>query len=249
MSNIEVEHLESFLEYLLRNSHVAHIFGPTRSALTIIKKRLQGVHDKWIIPIKQMIIPIKNKRLESHDPHIVIGGIIEGNKNIIIRQSISLYIIYKDKISNKGNNKNQPKNNSCCNLNGYRNRIVRKFHFDYQITTEKNQGIIPLSHIQYGGELKLIEDLPNMHYCLDDYLENPRICYPPLDLLLVFDFILREFDTDIKKILLEGNWKKLVKKSESKWLKDYYKKIDEYFKLETKKQTLFDYLYSMEKLN
>lgn len=205
-------------------------------------KRIRGI--EWSINITPFEIPIKNLKLRSHQPTFLIGGVIIGRGDEITWSSLSVCVTFTSKSSRTlGTNVDEgcPGLNvsSCCISHcDNKKRIVRRFHFDYQ-PHERDK---PTSHLQYGGKVPGVL-FPDIHYCLEHFLENPRIHYPPMDLVLILDVMLREFDTPITKIKEEPNWKSLVKKSQELWWKDYYTLCYQYCST-NQKETIHERMYN-----
>ena len=106
----------------------------------------------------------------------------------------------------------------CCfeNEADDRRRIaVRRFHFDVAPASERD----PVSHLQYGGTLATAVQA---HYCLLPHLECPRLPIAPMDLLLVLDLVLRQFETAIDHLPDEMEWRSVVVESESLWQAGYF---------------------------
>ena len=91
--------------------------------------------------------------------------------------------------------------------------------------------------MQFGGScnrdeeaVRLKEDA-ELHYCLDNLIEIPRFPYPPIDIILLLDILLRQFDTKVDRGFVEDpSWLRLVLRSEDFRIKAYYKKINDYFR-------------------
>lgn len=215
------------LEFIMNNSDFASLSGDQAKLVYIAYSKLTATtSDEWHFKIAQLEIPISNDELVKHDPTLLIGGIIEGGADSVIRTSFSLCVTFTTDSSNLEKSTNISSGaslnvDSCC-LNMYRDkkRIVRRFHFDSHFA----DNIKPTSHIQYGGKFPDNERHRDCHYCLEYFLENPRFHYPPMDLVLVLDLILREFETPLKKWTRENYWRGLVFKSQELCWKDYWNK-------------------------
>ncbi len=130
--------------------------------------------------------------------------------------------------------KNRTYNDTDCHGHCFKNqrlngvvkpRIVRRFHFDYDTGDLEDH---PMFHLHYGGAPEDL--LEKNHYCLLAKLACPRIFFPPMNLALVFDLIIGEYNTVLGKGLLsKGDWKKIIRASEDIILKPYFKLCHEYF--------------------
>jgi hypothetical protein len=103
--------------------------------------------------------------------------------------------------------------------NGY--HILRRFHFDLD---SKNDDIRqPKFHLQYGGDFKQeYLKVDNVHYKLFSPIDHPRLPQQPYDIVMLFDFILREFELGGVGVINDSGWNNRVIASEKMWLKPYY---------------------------
>lgn len=227
------DHILKTLNFIRCNSEFAGLSEPRYRGLTPNQLRsvnsaydqLKGTRSSpWRSEIPQMEIPIIDKSLDRHNPTALLGGVVKGEGNGITYSSFSICISFITELPgpyapsaaapNKGIN--LP---SCC-LAKWSNakRIVRRFHFDFQ----PGQKGKPSSHIQYGGTFPSSDHHAEWHYCLEDSLENPRIHYLPMDLALLLDIIIREFETPLRKWAEEPGWNNLVLESQKLWWSEYW---------------------------
>lgn len=165
-----------------------------------------------------------DKNLKKREAAVAIGVETKTNGgNNIKSVSYCISLILKD----KGLKDNYCQRH-CFKLNNgaVKPRIIRRFHFDYDINELEDH---PMFHLQYGGNPE--GSLVNNFYCLEGWLETPRIFFTPMNLPLVFDLVLREFNTELgKKLLKKSEWIKIVRESEDKILEPYFIVCREYFK-------------------
>lgn len=65
---------------------------------------------------------------------------------------------------------------------------------------------------------------PAPHYCMDNYLDLPRIPIAPMDLVLVLEFLLDQLPCrGLDALIKESTWAGLVKRSEQFWLLPYHR--------------------------
>ena len=217
-------HLLKTFEYIMFNSDFASLNGDQRKFVSFAYDKLKETSDErnWILEVPQFEIPIKDEKLHPHSPTFLIGGIIKVEKGAPVHLSFSLSIVFTTKSTTLASERTINAN-SCC-LTSYLNkkRIVRRFHFDFQPTSR------PCSHIQYGGKFSESGYAVNCHYCLEHFLEDPHIHYPPMDLVLLLDLAIREFETSLQKWCQEPNWRSLVVKSQNLWWKEYWNQWAQY---------------------
>ncbi len=230
------------LGYIKNNSDFAQLSAAYYGAIIPDQIRtVQAAHsrllssrpDKWQISIPILDIPIKDNQLvDRHNATVLLGGEIEALNGKIMRSCMSICITFT---SAKGAYVLSPADSSrslniqsCCQHQCIDvKRVVRRFHFDYQ---PGDLGI-PISHMQYGGKFPDRVGLTsNWHYCLEHFLENPRLHYPPMDLALLLDLALREFKTPLSKWTKQGQWNNLVLNSQGFWWRHYWESVGDHLK-------------------
>lgn len=215
------KHLLKALEFIKFNSDFASLHGDQYKSMVFAYDKLKSTRDdrNWTIDIPQFEVPIKDEKLHAHSPAFLIGGVVQIQNGTPVHLSFSLSIIFTTQ-SNPVESERIVNALSCC-LPRYLNkkRVVRRFHFDFQ------PSISPSSHVQYGGIFHENGHATDCHYCLEHFLENPRIHYPPIDLVLLLDLMIREFETVLKNWRQETNWRSLVLKSQDLWWKEYWNRF------------------------
>lgn len=114
-------------------------------------------------------------------------------------------------------------------LSGYNKDLIDKptifssWHFDKNIPSGPPKCIHPLYHLHFGGK-----SMTGSGYSFGDgiLLEAPRIQYPPMDMILLVDFVLRNFydknEEPISDILNDSRYKEIVKNSQFRLWRPYY---------------------------
>lgn len=235
--------LEKCFQFLANDHRIIKLGGEQNKfferALSHIRNVGQG---NWLSYIPQLCIPFSSKTIvKKHNPELLLGFEANGNGERVLKQSISLCISFCSEDGAYKQNINAANTVSCCfekcKRSGSR-RIVRKFHFDYQ----PHDNIKPDFHIQYGGKFKEESRLGVCHYCLEHFIDEPRLFYPPMDLVLVFDLMLHTFETKLDKIKGEGDWKGIVRKSQQYLWSKYWGELDSISK-STTGDTVHESLY------
>jgi len=232
-------HLENCCEAIYNDASIQRkCSGIYESAKNIYSKLKAARDDNWSFLLDPpWIISIDNDdNLLNRSALLLLGGRITVKNSRFGSYSLSLTIVINREASSTSAGRNQDgKLRSCCDLvhdNTTYDRTVRRFHFD--IGTERGRETKPLCHLQYGGMPREWESY-NFHYCLDPWLKKPRFPFPPTDIVLLFDFLLKQFGTSFgQKFVEEPYWRNLVKKSERLVLKNYYDQISEYFRGDSK---------------
>lgn len=99
--------------------------------------------------------------------------------------------------------------------------VVRRIHFDYDPVAAGH----PRSHIQYGGNYDRGEQHSQVRYELFERPKEPRIPFPPYDIVLCMDLILRQFKTPLSPIVDDKPWIDICRESEKLLIKGYYLKL------------------------
>jgi hypothetical protein len=186
------------------------------------ESRKQGLK----ISIPQLEIPIVDKRDEKdtkgnnlqkkHRATFLIGGNMELYGSEVKSYSFSVCITFSTSDSQnpsflpRGSSNRSYNDDSCCLTKcGGSKRVVRRIHFDYQPEEHPER---PL-HFQIGGKFPGDSSYSAIHYCLEHFLEKPRIPCKPEDFLCLLDFMIREFNTPLEIWRKDPQWGKLVKRS------------------------------------
>jgi hypothetical protein len=212
--------------FMAQDKALQELSAATPNYLPDVSKRFKNVAEalikprngEWELPLPELVIPILDKNLTKHKPLLVVGGVIKLSNMTIVGSSISVSIAFVTGRCETAAPAMEINRQSCClPLCEDRLRIVRRFHFDFQ-PNEKGK---PQAHLQYGGVFQRSAFPHEVHYCLEHFLETPRIPYFPMDFVLVLDMFIRNFNTPLSKWKTESRWRKLVKESEQFWLKKY----------------------------
>jgi len=181
-----------------------------------VRGLLQGLSSQnvnaWELSIEYLEIPVTDMHYTHHQPTILIGAVIKGDRDKILYESATLSVTFSTETA--ANNLYTGDSVSCCyGKLGNKKRIVRHFHFDFQPGVER---IVP-SHVQFGGKFNQQGHVGDCHYCLEHFLEPPRIPIPPVDYIMLIDLAIREFETDLRAIADDRNWRAIVEDSNAIW--------------------------------
>jgi hypothetical protein len=215
-------HLEKFLFYMQNNQEVDAKWHQVANQASSIYSKLKSIRDSnnWSLSISPPLnVPIENDRdFQKQTGFLLISGGIEVKHSMLAFHSFSVCVV----------------------ANG---QIVRRFHFD--IDAAANIDGRPKCHLQYGGDAQReLQFMSHLKHNLDSWLKKPRLPFPPFDIVLLFDLILRQLGTAVgTKFVEETYWKRLVKESERITMRSYYDYIHAYFGGSTP-DTLFDRLSS-----
>lgn len=192
------------------------------SSISLYSKLKGADDDSWSVNIDPpwIVNIVDDDYFEKYDAYLVIGGEIEAGNGKFQKYNFFFSIVRNSHSSEESKNRFL----SCCEKNPdtkNKSRIVRRFHFD---TGKGKPGILEAnSHMQFGGichEGQAVRKFEgaDLHYCLDNKIEIPRFPYPPIDIIVLLDILLRQFRTSIDRSFLEKknglNWLEEVKISD-----------------------------------
>jgi hypothetical protein len=105
--------------------------------------------------------------------------------------------------------------------------LIRRFHFDYDHNKVRQNQKAFISHLQYGGISG--QGFTGVNYSsakIEPKLSVPRLNFPPINLALLLDVVLCEFQNDTTKKISEiPEWRSLIFNNEEFVLKNYYDSI------------------------
>ena len=246
------KHLVKFFQFASNNSDLyQHVPRIAISASQILTKLVGSNDRQWSFSISPLWeIPIEDPdQFGDYQASLLVGGIVYVEDSALTNHSFSVCVsLYSPSLEDTQRASHMNFDSaegdyplSCCGrMFQDKKRIARRFHFDIDCETKSDK---PTFHLQYGGKpsRNLLKD--DIHYCLDPFIENPRIPYSPVNIVLLLDMLLREFDTPMgSKLIKEKDWKGLVRMSEKLLLKDYYVRMNSYFN-ESGGPTLCESLY------
>lgn len=107
--------------------------------------------------------------------------------------------------------------------------LIRRFHFDYIHNNAGKKQKNPISHMQYGGKSGPEDKFKSNK--IEDWLSEPRVFHPPINLALLLDLTFNEFYSEkTKKIVEDPDWRSLIRDNEVFVLENYYKVIGNHIK-------------------
>ncbi len=222
--------LKSFFDYLKSRRGLVGRWPDLHGFAVDAHQRLSYSDEReWRLDIPYLRINanVSEQRSTPYDTYLLAGGQIRVDDSEIRRQTYSLCIVYA--LPQGGTPR---AGDSCCLHLGSSPVLVRKIHFDqhHERDMTRDLGPRPRSHMQLGGRFdqsKLYRAAPGLvyHYCLDNELKVPRVPYPPLDLILFLDFVLRTFKTGASDEVKEQKWIEHLKDSVRAFLADYCREL------------------------
>jgi|WetSurMetagenome_2_1015567.scaffolds.fasta_scaffold201887_1 hypothetical protein len=182
-----------------------------------------NIDPPWIIPIEN-----DERYFERDQASLLLSGVLSVENSLLQMYTFVSSIILKSQ--GEGNAITQiPLEEYCEHKHIYKDRLIRRFHFDLAIGGEECSK--PISHFQFGGK----EIYNQYSYTLNPRIGIPRFPYPPVDFIILFDMMLRQFKTKIPSSFYDSkDWVHCVKQSENFRLKCYYEIIQRYFNPNTR---------------
>ncbi|EKO3803713.1 hypothetical protein NTE05_000878 [Vibrio harveyi] len=206
-----------------RGNQLYAFFSNLNNELTSIIKQMRHRNSRVNYEISinpNIVFRYDNPIGKGRKFHVSIGGIIKIENGLIVEQSICINLILE--------------HTSLCEVipddwkmypvqEGF--HILRKFHFDFD--SKNDDDIKPKFHLQYGGSFKeeYLKVDNDIHYKLYSQLDTPRLPQQPYDIIMLLDFMLREFALKGCEIAKEARWNEIVMKTEKLWLKPYYERL------------------------
>ncbi|KOO15519.1 hypothetical protein AKJ18_11075 [Vibrio xuii] len=168
-----------------------------------------------------IIFKYKNPIIDGRKFHISLGGVIKLKRGTIIEQSLCLNLMLEH--TDSCDEIPEAWNSYPLDDHGY--HILRRFHFDFD--AKNNDNGRPKFHLQYGGnfESRYLGVDDSIHYKLFSPIDHPRLPQQPYDIVMLLDFMLREFELGGHSVINDSGWNKHVIACEKIWLSPYYENI------------------------
>lgn len=185
------------------------LINKARTLKSTIKKR----NGSWRFSIEDKPLTfIKN----DHELKIDVTCKLEGVGNTIQKQNIQLRIWCLDDGICYRDGLDHPDLKGKIERNGNK-RVILRFHFD-----QKGAEVIKLEppyHLQIGGITR--SDDENCWF--PEGIDVPRFPFPPMDIILLCEFILMNFfQEEYREIRKKPEWKSLVRGSQDFFQKSYF---------------------------
>ncbi|GAG59979.1 unnamed protein product [marine sediment metagenome] len=149
---------------------------------------------------------------------------LEGRDNIITKQNILLRLWSLDENLSYREEVDSPKLKAELERNIWK-RVILRFHFDLKEPNGKQ--LEPEYHFHVGGRYRTNDE----NCWLPEQIDVPRFPYPPMDFILMCEFLLINFfPKESEKLRKKPEWKSLVRKSQDMFLKPYYDICMKYLK-------------------
>lgn len=210
--------------------HITFYSGKIRDALKDFRDPTTwklSVDPPWAIPILD-----DGRHFSKDEASLLLSGILTVEDSVFGMYTFVSSILFKS-VNNQAVTQ-IPLEEYAEHRHIYKDRLVRRFHFD--LATGNNDTNKPLSHVQFGGNDR---GCTQYTYALSPRIGIPRIPYPPIDFIILFDMMLRQFKTKIHSGFYDSKeWINCVKKSEEMRIKEYYDLIEKYFNNDNHRKTL-----------
>jgi hypothetical protein len=177
-------------------------------------KRGRKKHGKWAFSIP----PDKPLAFRRDDINLQVDiyGKMEGVKENITKQCFNLRIWSFDKKVCYREKIDAPEVKEKIEPLGWK-RVILRFHFDLKNLEEEN--LEPLFHLHVGGHQKDEENC-----WLNEKISVPRFAHPPMDLILLCEFVLMNFFPEKYRNLKDDpEWISLIRKSQELFQAPYFK--------------------------
>jgi len=177
------------------------------------KKRREPVQWNFTIPRNHPLTFIRSE-VDSKKLQVDISCNIEGKDEKIHRHNLVMRIWSWDKDLSFRQDMDSQKLRDNLEKVGWK-RVILRFHFDLKDLNAKSE---PLYHLHIGGN-----PLQDEYYWLPKEITVPRFPFPPMDIILLSEFILLNFfNKQSEQLRMKPEWESLVRKSQDFFQKEYY---------------------------
>lgn len=206
---------------ILANQHIRKFMEKSSTPILIYRAKLlqesisrgRKKHGKWTFSISPEK-PLTFKR-NDHDLQVDIFGEIEGVDEHIVKQSINLRIWSLDEGTCYRARIDAPEIKDKLKRSGWK-RVILRFHFDLKNLDREN--LEPLFHLHIGGQQRDEENC-----WLHEKMSIPRFSHPPMDLILLCEFVLMNFfPREYRNLKEDPEWISLIKKSQEIFQVPYF---------------------------
>jgi len=205
------QHMNKFLE----ESSKSRLINKAQTLRNYIRK---GEKWRFTIPRDNPVTFVKNNRKFQID----ISCEIEGTGNTIQKQNILLRIWSSDKKICYRDDIDHPNIKIKLDDIGWK-RVVLRFHFDLRSSDTKQPE--PLYHLQIGGKNPGKDE----NCWFPEQIDVPRFPYPPMDIILLCEFVLMNFfQEEYETMRKKPEWKGLIKKSQELFQREYFENCYRY---------------------
>ncbi len=187
----------------------------------------RGSNWRFSIPIEHPLIFIENNSQLQVD----ISCELEGRDDTIIKQNIILRLWSLDENLSYREEVDSTELKVKLEHNIWR-RVILRFHFDLKESNGKQ--LEPKYHFHVGGRCRTNDE----NCWLPEQIDIPRFPCPPMDLILICEFLLINFfPKESEQLRKYPEWQSLVRKSQDLFLKPYYEDCKEKY-LKDENETL-----------
>lgn len=206
--------LEQFVNYhigeFLDHASKSRLINRAQALKTTIQRR--GGTWRFSIPRDEPLTFKQNDR----NLQIDISCEIEGEDDKVKKQNILLRVWCYDKSICYRDGIDHPDIREKLENSGWK-RVILRFHFDLRAPNVRQPE--PLYHLQVGGR----KPKENENCWLPEQIEIPRFPYPPMDVILLCEFILMNFfHKEYEEIRKKPEWISFVRKSQDFFQKPYF---------------------------
>lgn len=177
------------------------------------KKKKSPVKWNFVIP-RDDPLTFKINVVDSKKLQVDISCEIEGQNEIVHRHNVLLRIWSWDKGLSFREDVDADHLKLLLEKVGWK-RVILRFHFDLKVPTAKSE---PLYHLHIGGN-----PLDDENCWLPKEIKVPRFPFPPMDIILLSEFILVNFfNKQSEQLRMKPEWESLVRKSQGFFQKEYF---------------------------
>lgn len=214
--NLEILAQERYIGKYLDAASKGILYERAKSLRGFLQKRRKRRPVEWSfsIPLEHPLTFIKND-VDNCRLQIDISCEIEGTGDDIKKYNILVRVWCWDRNTSYREGIDAGELKSKLKSLGWK-RVILRFHVD--LRAQKTKSTEPLYHLHVGG---IPEDDENCWY--PKQLKVPRFPHPPMDIILLCEFVLVNFfQKESEELRKDPEWRSLVRKSQEVFQKKYF---------------------------
>lgn len=143
---------------------------------------------------------VDNEKPVKYDKYSILLKFYSDKGNFCYREKLDSLEI-KEKFSNTGSK-----------------RLITQYHFDMK--KKGTDAPEPFFHLHFGAD-----NAPDDMCWFPKEIKDPRFPYPPMDIMLLIEFILQNyFQKESERLRNTPEWKQMIKKSQEIFQRHYFEK-------------------------
>ncbi|MFQ2509634.1 hypothetical protein ACK31R_17495 [Aeromonas caviae] len=215
------DNMKEFNQFMLSKHEITSLLGGDTGHMynnqRVLNSAAKGNNISVEVPSFDLTLLAPIQCGAKTDSYLSIGGYASFNTDGIVEQSISVCIKIRPHTDIEPNI-----SFGTGSIESSRQHIIRRFHFD--IDSNQKRSDRPISHIQYGGNIKDSQKGESSYHLISS-IDLPRIPSIPLDIIQVMNFVMLQFENNLTKTFQTPAWRNIVVNNDKIWKKFYFEKL------------------------